>query len=241
MPDQHPTDEAPEGVEPGIGEPVEVDADESAPVVAVVPDASLFEAHDVALAALKEITPAASIGAPAGHIVEPDGVVSLLFANLLGGYPNWFWTVSLARIEGEEPTVLEVELLPGDGALLAPEWVPWAVRLADYQAHQAEARAEKAAAEGDDDEDIVDAIEGLEDFEGLEALDDDDDEDEDDFDSDGSDILHSGDVDGVDIDEADFGADDADADSEVEDDDEGSDDGDSDDGDSDDEGSDDED
>lgn len=201
MPDQHPTDEAPEGVEPGIGEPVEVDADESAPVVAVVPDASLFEAHDVALAALKEITPAASIGAPAGHIVEPDGVVSLMFANTLPGYPNWFWTVSLARIEGEEPTVLEVELLPGEGALLAPEWVPWAVRLADYQAHQAIARAEAAATEG---EDIVDAIEGLEDFEGLAALDDDDDED---FDSDGSDILHSGDVDGVDIDEADFDVD----------------------------------
>ena len=215
MPDQHPTDEAPEGVEPGIGEPVEVDADESAPVVAVVPDASLFEAHDVALAALKEITPAASIGAPAGHIVEPDGVVSLMFANTLPGYPNWFWTVSLARIEGEEPTVLEVELLPGEGALLAPEWVPWAVRLADYQAHQAIARAEAAATEG---EDIVDAIEGLEDFEGLAALDDDDDED---FDSDGSDILHSGDVDGVDIDEADFDVDsddEGDSDSDDEDD-----------------------
>ena len=225
MPDQQPTDEAndavevvaPVEVEPAEAESAEAaeaeaaesdavepaaDEAEAAPiVVAVVPDASLFEAHDVALAALKEITPAASIGAPAGHIVEPDGVVSLMFANLLGGYPNWFWTVSLARIEGEEPTVLEVELLPGDGALLAPEWVPWAVRLADYQAHQAIARAEAAATEG---EDIVDAIEGLEDFEGLAALDDDDDED---FDSDGSDILHSGDVDGVDIDEADFDVD----------------------------------
>ena len=31
--------------------------------------------------------------------LEADGVVSLRFANLLPGYPGWFWTVSLARVE----------------------------------------------------------------------------------------------------------------------------------------------
>ena len=86
-----------------------------------------------------------TIGAPADYTLEEDGVVSLRFENRLAGYPGWFWTVSLARVEGDDPTVLEVELLPGDGALLAPDWVPWAVRLADYQAAQlalAESRAE---------------------------------------------------------------------------------------------------
>jgi hypothetical protein len=149
------------------------------------PDRRLLEAHDLALAALHEITPPSTVGAPAGHTVERDGVVSLRFENTLLGYPGWFWTVSLAVVEGSEPTVLEAELLPGDDALLAPEWVPWAVRLKEYQAAQAAAAAEAAAAaDGKDGEDG-------DDFE---------DEGEEDFDEDGSPILHAGDVDGVDID-----------------------------------------
>ena len=127
---------------------------ESESASAVVPDERLLHAHDLALAALHEITPASTVGAPAGHSVEPDGVVSLRFLNRLEGYPGWFWTVSLAVTDDADPTVLEVELLPGEGALLAPEWVPWAVRLAEYQAAQAALAAEErenADAEGDDD------------------------------------------------------------------------------------------
>ncbi|BDV31291.1 DUF3027 domain-containing protein [Microbacterium terricola] len=158
------------------------------------PDPVLVAARDLALAALSEVTPASSIGEPADYRVEDDGVVSLRFHNRLPGYPGWYWTVSLARVEDAEPSVLEVELLPGDGALLAPEWVPWAERLADYQAAQA-AQAEADAVDGDD--------EGLADDElDDDELDDDDLDDLDaaDFDQDGSPILHSGDVDGVDID-----------------------------------------
>ncbi|SIT70120.1 DUF3027 domain-containing protein [Microbacterium sp. RU33B] len=170
----------------------------AAPVEPVVPDETLLNAHDLALAALREITPESSIGAPAGYAGEADGVVSLRFANRLDGYPGWFWTVSLARVEDAEPTVLEVELLPGDGALLAPDWLPWAERLAEYQAAQialAEAAGDDAADdEGDDDED-------LDDVEDLDAAD---------FDRDGSPILHAGDVDGVDIDALDPDEDDAD-------------------------------
>lgn len=153
-------------------------------------DERLLAAHDLALAALSEITPQATIGDPAQYRVEADGVVSLRFANRLSGYPGWFWTVSLARVEDAEPTVLEVELLPGDGALLAPEWVPWAVRLAEYHATQAALAAESGAEEPADDADAeLDAI--LEDIDDLDAAD---------FDGDGSPILHAGDVDGVDID-----------------------------------------
>lgn len=158
-------------------------------------DERLLAAHDLARAALTEITPAATIGDPAGYTVEDDGVVSLRFATLLEGYPNWFWTVSLAVVDDAEPTVLEVELLPGDGALLAPDWVPWAERLAEYHA----AQAALAEAEGDEDEDDDDGEEGDTDSE----LDDVDDLDAADFDEDGSPILHAGDLDGVDIDELD--------------------------------------
>ncbi|MFG6443906.1 DUF3027 domain-containing protein [Microbacterium sp. P07] len=149
-------------------------------------DADLLAARDLAVVALSEVTPAHTIGEPAGYTVEEGGAVSLRFANTLPGYPGWFWTVTVDRVEGEAPTVLEVELLPGDGALLAPDWVPWDERLADYQAAQT-ALAE-AAESGDDDD-----------------LDDDDDFDDDDEDAAVS-RTHAGDVDGVDIDQLDDNA-----------------------------------
>ncbi|MEV8171985.1 DUF3027 domain-containing protein [Microbacterium sp. NPDC077486] len=156
-------------------------------------DARLVEAHDLALAALREITPAATVGPAAGFTPEEDGSVSLRFENRLPGYPGWYWTVTVARVEDEEPTVLEVELLPGDGALLAPEWVPWAERLAEYRAHQAEL-AEAAAAGGEDADGEEEDADGDLDDDGI---------DDDELDEDGSDILHAGDLDGVDIDELD--------------------------------------
>lgn len=184
-------------------------------------DPSLLDARELALSALAEITPESTIGEAAGYRAEGDGVVSLRFENRLAGYPGWFWTVTIARVEDAEPTVLEVELLPGDGALLAPEWVPWAERLAEYQAAQ-EAAAQAAAEAGDD--------ESGDDESDDDDLDDVDDLDAADFDEDGSRILHAGDVDGVDIDEL---ADD-DSDDDDEDDDDSDDEGDSGDDDSDD-------
>lgn len=174
-------------------------------------DARLVDAHDLALDALREITPATSIGPAAGYLLEDDGSVSLRFENRLPGYPGWFWTATVARVEDEEPTVLEVELIPGDGALLAPEWVPWAERLAEYRAHQAEL-AERAAAEGaesvegPDGDDIDD-----EDDADLDDDDLDDDELDDDDDAELGTVLHAGDVDGVDIDELDPSVSDEDA------------------------------
>ncbi|WP_295830942.1 DUF3027 domain-containing protein [uncultured Microbacterium sp.] len=150
-------------------------------------DERLTSAHDLALAALHEITPANTVGPAAGYTVEDDGAVSLRFHTRLAGYPGWFWTVSVAVVDDSEPTVLEVELLPGDGALLAPDWVPWATRLAEYQAAQTTAAA-------DDDSDDEDG--------------DDDDSEDDDSDDESDDEepkarFHAGDLDGVDIDELD--------------------------------------
>src|SRR5690606_31481451 len=136
-----------------------------------MPDADerLIGAHDLALAALHEITPASTVGPAAGYLVEDDGSVSLRFENRLPGYPGWYWTVTVARVDDAEPTVLEAELMPTDAALLAPEWVPWAERLAEYRAHQVElAEQAAAAAEGGETADVEDA--------------DDDADDEDDFD-----------------------------------------------------------
>ncbi|WP_295105253.1 DUF3027 domain-containing protein [uncultured Microbacterium sp.] len=191
-------------------------------------DQRLIDAHDLALAALHEITPASTVGPAADYLPEEDGSVSLRFENRLPGYPGWFWTVTVARVDDEEPTVLELELLPGDGALLAPEWVPWAERLAEYRAHQVEL-AEQAAAAAADDEDAasVEDDDSDDDLDGDDLDDDDDDEldDDDDDDIDEDELaaepreLHAGDLDGVDIDELDdsAAADDDDADDDDED------------------------
>ena len=200
---ESPSTDEPQSLEP---QPVEPQPVEPQPVEPQPVDERLLSAHDLALAALHEITPASTVGAAAGYTVEDGGVVSLRFANTMPGYPGWFWTVSVAVVDGAAPTVLEAELIPGDGALLAPEWVPWSVRLADYQA----AQVALAAEQGDDDDDL-DGDDELDDEElDDDDNDDDDDEDEDldevddldaaDFDEDGSPILHSGDVDGIDID-----------------------------------------
>ena len=186
-----------------------------------MPDADprLTDAHDLALSALHEITPASTVGPPAGYLVEDDGSVSLRFENRLPGYPGWYWTVTVARVEDAEPTVLEVELMPADGALLAPEWVPWAERLAEYRAHQVElaelAAASAAEASESDDADSDDADSDDDDSDDADS--DDDDEDDDDLDDDDDDpsasrVLHAGDLDGVDIDELDESAQDDDSD-----------------------------
>ena len=144
---------------------------------------SIAHAHEIAVAALHEVTAADSVGDFAGHELTADGVLFLRFETKLLGYPGWYWTVALASVDGAEPTVLELELLPGEGALVAPEWVPWSQRLEEFKAQQALAAQEAAEAEQDDIDDEDD-------------LDDDEEDDDDEF-------LHAGDVDGVDIDELD--------------------------------------
>ncbi|MEO6532248.1 MAG: DUF3027 domain-containing protein [Pseudolysinimonas sp.] len=110
-------------------------------------------AVDVARAALLEITPEANIGALVSEQANGEGVSTIQFASSMLGYPDWFWTVSVAQLPDEEPTVLEAELLPGEGALIAPDWVPWADRLEDYKAAQAAiAAGELAAGDAADDD-----------------------------------------------------------------------------------------
>ncbi len=148
------------------------------------------EQIELARAGLLEITDAKSVGDAFARVDEVDGVVSVLFHCTLDGYPGWHWTVSLGTVEGEAPTVLEAELQPGEGALLAPDWVPWTDRLADYQAQQ------QAESESDDDDDDDD-----DDFD--DESDDSDDDDDDDDESDDDDLGDAGDdvYDGVDVDE----------------------------------------
>ncbi|PZE65146.1 MULTISPECIES: DUF3027 domain-containing protein [unclassified Curtobacterium] len=176
------------------------------------PDAASTDYTDLAREALLEVTPESTVGAPVGTVDEGDGVVSVLFANRLPGYPGWRWTVSVAKIGDDEPTVLEVELMPGDGSLVAPEWVPWSERLAEYRAAQ-EHEGEDAADEDSDDEDYDDESDedddedsdeddDYDDSDDDEDDDESDDDDDDEFDADEDDLDESDDddIEGVDVD-----------------------------------------
>ncbi|WP_347754339.1 DUF3027 domain-containing protein [Agrococcus sp. ProA11] len=153
-------------------------ASESAALQPTAPTTPTAQELELAMAALDEVAPRGAVGQVQDARAEggADGqaqVVAIRHASTLAGYPDWSWTVLLSRgVEGG-PTVLEVALLPGDTSLLAPSWVPWTDRLADYL-------AAKDADEVDDDADLDAELES-----DLESdLEDDFDDDfvEDDFD-----------------------------------------------------------
>jgi hypothetical protein len=151
---------------------------------------SLTEAQKFALTALLEVTPVSTVGEFVSETDEGDYVTSYRFATTMTGYPGWNWTIAVADLPGEHPTIVESELLPAEGALLAPDWIPWSERMDDYRAAQLALGEAASEGEGPDDDDDDDS-------------DDDDDDDDDDEDVFGSDNLHGGDLDGVDIDEID--------------------------------------
>jgi len=168
-----------------------------------MPEATKYPAlAAIARESLLQMTPAESIGELVDERDDGDGIVTLFFTSEMVGYPGWRWTVSLSNFDDQEPSVLETELTPGDGALLAPDWVPWSDRLADYKAAQEdseEASDDDADDESDDDDSDDDSDDDDESDDDSDDSDESDD-DEDDDDDLGSDILHGGDLDGVDID-----------------------------------------
>ncbi|MFL6130162.1 MAG: DUF3027 domain-containing protein [Mycobacteriales bacterium] len=93
------------------------------------PDATCVAAVDLAAAAARAEAGDAA-GEHLGVRAEDDRVVTHFFAATVPGYPGWQWAVTVARAPRSRlVTVDEVVLLPGEGALLAPEWVPWSERL----------------------------------------------------------------------------------------------------------------
>lgn len=103
------------------------------------PDAVLVAARDFALAALKELVEAEDIGEEHRVVADDELLVTHLFASTRRGYRDWQWYVTLARVPGsEQPTVCESGMLPAQGALLAPEWVPWSQRVRDSDHEQAQ-------------------------------------------------------------------------------------------------------
>lgn len=95
------------------------------------------KADSVCVAAVEEARQAAvteagpgQVGEHLGHLAEGERVVTHLFGCIHPGYVGWRWAVTLTRASrAKSVTVNEVVLLPGDAAVVAPEWVPWSDRL----------------------------------------------------------------------------------------------------------------
>jgi hypothetical protein len=94
------------------------------------PDQACAEAVDLARDAVAAVVGAAQVGAHLGVQAEGERIVTHLFDCADPAYAGWRWAVTVVRApRAKAVTVSETVLLPGPGALLAPDWVPWHDRL----------------------------------------------------------------------------------------------------------------
>ena len=85
---------------------------------------------DLARAALLEHCDDGTVGDHAGMHLDDSGLIIHEFTCTMPGYPNWVWTVVLAHdTDTGTLTVCDAVLLPGEGALVPPAWVPWSSRV----------------------------------------------------------------------------------------------------------------
>ena len=93
-------------------------------------DSVAVAAVDAARDALVEDVGAADVGDHLGSVAEGERVVSHRFECARKGYVGWHWSVTVARASRQRHvTVDEIVLVPGDAAIVAPEWVPYRERL----------------------------------------------------------------------------------------------------------------
>lgn len=98
---------------------------------AVKRDATLAAAAELARAALVGVAEDGSVGDHLGMTMLEERLGQHTFACTSTAYPGWHWAATVARVpRGKVATICETNLVPGEGALLSPPWVPYAERLA---------------------------------------------------------------------------------------------------------------
>jgi hypothetical protein len=94
-------------------------------------DAILAAAVDQAREAAVGIAEPGTVGEHIGMVMDAERLATHYFACTATAYPGWRWAITLARVpRGKAATVCETNLVPGGGALLSPEWLPYDQRLA---------------------------------------------------------------------------------------------------------------
>jgi hypothetical protein len=94
-------------------------------------DAVLKASVELAREAAESIAEAGTVGDHVGMAMVDERLATHYFACTAKAYPGWRWAITVARVpRGKVATVCETNLVPGEGALLSPEWVPYAERLA---------------------------------------------------------------------------------------------------------------
>lgn len=100
-------------------------------MTAVKPDTTLTAAVDVARAAALDIAEAGSVGEHLQVVMDGERLATHYFECTHPAYRGWRWAVTVARAPRQKhASVCEACLLPGEGAILAPEWLPYAARVA---------------------------------------------------------------------------------------------------------------
>lgn len=93
-------------------------------------DAACAAAVDVARVAAERRADVMTVGGHLGVVPDDKRVATHYFSCEHPGYRGWRWAVTVARASrGKVVTVNEVCLVPGEGSLVAPPWVPWAERI----------------------------------------------------------------------------------------------------------------
>lgn len=130
-----------------------------------MPKLPALDQKDFARAALIEAAGKSKVGSFIEVFEEDGNVATFIFENNHKGYVGWRWSATVYQANKNEPaTVSEIVLLPGPDSLVAPDWVPWSERLADYKALQIELE-KQAALEAED----ADESEDSDDVEEVEA------------------------------------------------------------------------
>ncbi|MGL5853554.1 MAG: DUF3027 domain-containing protein, partial [Phycicoccus sp.] len=132
-------------------------------------DPTLADAVDLAREAASSVADGDGVGEHLGLEMVDERLATHYFACLRPSYRGWRWAVSVARVSRSKVvTVCETDLVPGDGALLSPAWMPYASRLApgdlgpgDLTPYVADDPLLEAGFEATGDED-VDAVAGWE-------------------------------------------------------------------------------
>ncbi|MFC7375260.1 DUF3027 domain-containing protein [Brachybacterium sp. GCM10030267] len=93
-------------------------------------DAVAADAVELAREALLEVTEPGQVGEHLRVEASGERLVTHVFECTMPGYRGWSWVSVIARApRAKVPTVAETALLPGEDAILAPEWEPWSERL----------------------------------------------------------------------------------------------------------------